>query len=214
MTSDSEKPFEGAVAVAPEVDELHQIRLVGRGGQGVVTAGDLLGKAAVGEGRWAQSIPTFGPERRGALSLSTLRIGQKEVLLKCNQAQPDVLLVLDTTIWHQSNVFGGIKEGATLVFNTPRSAEEINQDLRSARYGFKIAAEHFRLFTVDATGIALDTLGRPITNTAMMGALVGATGLLKMASVESVLEERFGARAAANVEAARAARDSLKELED
>lgn len=191
---------------------ISEIRLVGRGGQGVVTAGDLLGTAAVSEGRWAQSIPTFGPERRGALSTATLRIGESEILLKCASAQPEVVLLLDPTIWHHANVLLGVRDGAKLVFNTASSPEQVDDDLRSGRYGYRPAVSSFRLFTLDATGIALEKLGRPITNTAMMGAFVGATGMLSMGSIETVLAQRFGKKGAANVEAARAARDGLQEL--
>jgi pyruvate ferredoxin oxidoreductase gamma subunit len=188
------------------------VRLVGRGGQGVVTAGDLLGKAAVEGGRWAQSIPTFGPERRGALSLATLRIDDDEILLKCTASQPDVVLVLDPTIWHFANVLLGLREGATLIFNTPRSPAEIDRDLREARFGYRAPTRHFRVMTVDATDIALSTIGRAITNTAMMGAFAGATGILDMAAVERVLNERFGEKAAVNIDAARLARNRLQEL--
>jgi pyruvate ferredoxin oxidoreductase gamma subunit len=190
-----------------------EIRLVGRGGQGVVTAGDLLGQAALIEGRYAQSIPTFGPERRGAASLATLRIGEEEILLKCAAARPEIVLLLDPTIWHHVNVLLGVKADATLVFNTPRTPEQIRDDLGSGKLGSHITGDGYTLFTVDATGVALETLGRAITNTAMMGALVGATSVLEMESVEKVLAERFGNKAAANVEAARAARAGLKRLE-
>jgi 2-oxoacid:acceptor oxidoreductase gamma subunit (pyruvate/2-ketoisovalerate family) len=188
---------------------LHEIRLVGRGGQGVVTAGDLLGKAAIGEGRWAQSIPTFGPERRGALSQATLRIADDEILLKCSSARPSVLLALDPTIWHFANVLLGLQEGAKLIFNTTRTPGEIDALLREGRFGYQPPVTTFDVYTVDATGIALQVLGRPITNTAMMGALVGATGLLGMASVEAVLQERFDGQGTVNIEAARQARDRL-----
>ena len=190
-----------------------EIRLVGRGGQGVVTAGDLLGSAALHEGRWAQSIPTFGPERRGALSTATLRIADEEILLKCAAARPEVVLVLDPTIWHHFNVFLGIREEALLVFNTTSPPEAVDEELRSKRHGYSPAVDSYRLFTVDATGLAMEALGRPITNTAMMGAFVGATRMLTMASVEAVLTERFGAKAEANLTAARkAANGSLKQL--
>jgi 2-oxoacid:acceptor oxidoreductase gamma subunit (pyruvate/2-ketoisovalerate family) len=192
---------------------MHEIRLVGRGGQGIVTAGDLLGKAAVESGFWAQSIPTFGPERRGALSLATLRIDGEEILLKCTASRPDVVLVLDPTIWHFANVLGGLREQAVVIINTPRAAEEIDSDLRSGRHGYRPAVEQYRLFTVDATGIALEQLGRPITNSAMMGAFVGATAILGMEPIEAVLTRRFGEKAAGNLKAARAARENLNALE-
>jgi len=133
--------------------ELHEIRLVGRGGTGVVTAGEVLGKAALVEGRWAQAIPTFGPERRGALSSCTLRISGEEILLKCGSIRPDVLVVIDRTIWRHAPVTGGLAEGATLIFNTPASPADLEKDLR-------LDIERYELFTVDANAIALEFLGR------------------------------------------------------
>ena len=209
-TSGASAPKAVPLSAAPE--SMRVVRLVGRGGQGVVTAGDLLGKAAVNGGRFAQSIPTFGPERRGALSLATLRIDEEEILLKCTASQPGVVLVLDPTIWHFANVLLGLREGASLIFNTPRSPAEIDQDLREGRYGYRPPTPRYRVFTVDATDIALSVLGRAITNTAMMGAFVGATGILEMSAVEAVLSERFGEKAKGNVEAARIARERLQEL--
>ncbi len=191
---------------------MHEIRLVGRGGQGVVTAGELLGRAALSAGWWAQSIPTFGPERRGALSQATLRLDREEILLKCTTAHPDLLLVLDPTIWHQANVFQGLQAGATLVFNTSESPQEVADALADGRYGYQIAPEQYSIYTVDATAIALQELGRPITNTAMMGALVGATGLIEFDAVTTVLDERFGKRAGGNIAAAALARDGLRKL--
>lgn len=192
--------------------DLSEVRLVGRGGQGVVTAGDLLGKAALLEGRHAQSIPTFGPERRGALSSSTLRISTGEILLKCSSTRPNVLLILDPTIWHHFPVLRGLEEEGILVFNTPLEPEELKEELVSGKYGHRPDAAKYALYTVDATGIALEALGRPITNTAMMGAFSGATRLVGMKSVASVLEERFGSRAAGNIRAAREAHDRLRSL--
>jgi pyruvate ferredoxin oxidoreductase gamma subunit len=190
-------------------ETLYEIRLMGRGGGGIVTAGDLLGQAALREGRFAQSMPTFGPERRGALSACTLRIGAEEILLKCSTAQPSILAVLDPTIWHHAPVTLGLKEGATLLFNTRMTPEEVEADLRAARYGYPLPVQTCTVITVDATKIALEHLGRAITNTTMMGALSGATDIVSMASIEAVLEERFGDRAADNIAAAHAGRDGL-----
>jgi len=191
---------------------MHEIRLAGRGGQGIVTAGELLGRAAVFEGRHAQAIPTFGPERRGALSSCTLRISEEPIMLKYSATSPDVVLVLDATIWHMANVFLGLRPGGTLLFNTSDAPAVIDEALRSGTYGYTPPADDYTLYTVDATAIALDHIKRPITNTALMGALTGATSLLKMSSVEAVIEERFGNKAAANIESARAAAAGLKKL--
>ena len=193
---------------------MREIRLAGRGGQGVVTAGDLLGKAAVLEGRHAQSVPTFGPERRGALSSCTLRISEAEILLKCSSTRPHVLLVLDPTIWHHFNVLLGLQSGGTVVFNTASSPAEVQAELEQRKHGYGPPVDDFSLYALDATGIALEVLGRPITNSSMMGALSGATGLVGMESIERVLLERFGKNGPKNVEAARAARDRLVRLGD
>lgn len=185
---------------------MREIRLVGRGGQGVVTAGELLGAAALLDGRQAQSIPTFGPERRGAPSFATLRIDDYEILLKCSGGSPDVLLVLDSTAWRSFAVLADLSPRATLVVNNHSRASVLGAELDAMRPGI---ASSWDVWTVDATGIAIEVLGRPITNTAMMGALVGATGVVRMESVERVLLQRFGKRGEANVAAARAARDRL-----
>jgi 2-oxoacid:acceptor oxidoreductase gamma subunit (pyruvate/2-ketoisovalerate family) len=217
MPNVSEDPTSAAAAAqaaAPQASarELSEIRLVGRGGQGVVTAGDLLGKAALHEGRHAQSIPTFGPERRGALSQATLRVGVAEILLKCSSKRPNILLVLDPTIWHHFPVITGLQEDGILVFNTALSPAEVDEELRSGKYGYRPAVAQYALHAVDATGIALEVLGRPITNTAMMGAFSGATGLIGMESIARALEQRFGKRAEGNIRAAREARDRLRSL--
>ena len=191
---------------------MNEIRLVGRGGQGVVTAGELLGRAAVLEGRCAQAIPTFGPERRGALSSCTLRISDEQIRAKFSGTSPNVLVALDPTIWRGINVLLGLQEGSTLVFNTAEVPAAIDAVLHAGGRGSQLRAARYRLFTVDATGIALEILKRPITNTALMGALSGATGLVQMGSIERVLTERFGRHAAANIAAARAARERLAQL--
>lgn len=186
-----------------------EVRLVGRGGQGVVTAGELLGQAVLLEGRFAQAIPQFGPERRGALSSCTVRVDDNPVQLKCNSIEPDVVLVLDPTIWRQADLTLGLKPSGALVFNTPRTPAELLEDLRAGPLGFDPAGEP-AIYTVDATGIALEFIGRAITNTAMLGALSGAASVPRMASIERVLTDRFGRAAPANIEAARAAHDRLQ----
>jgi 2-oxoacid:acceptor oxidoreductase gamma subunit (pyruvate/2-ketoisovalerate family) len=190
--------------------EIHEIRLQGRGGQGIVTAGELLGKAAILEGKFAQSIPTFGPERRGALSSCSLRISKRPILLKCSCTTADVLCVLDPTIWHFVDVTVGFADDGFLIFNTTKSPQELHEELQSNKYGYTLTAQSCSLFTVDATGIALEIMGIPITNTAMMGAFAKATGLLKMESVASVLKEKFGSRADTNIRMATEACENVR----
>lgn len=193
---------------------MQEIRLAGRGGQGVVTAGDLLGRAALREGRWSQSIPSFGPERRGALCVSTLRISQQQILLRCASVTPNHVLLLDPTIWHQANLLGGLQEAGSIIFNSPRPAAEIEAELRSGKYGYRLELTSCAVFAVDATQIALELIGLPITNTTMLGALVGATGLVGMEAVEAAIEERFGVVARKNIDAARAARERVESTGD
>jgi 2-oxoisovalerate ferredoxin oxidoreductase gamma subunit len=195
---------------AKQKEELTEIRLQGRGGQGVVTAGDLLGRAAIFEGKFAQSIPTFGPERRGALSTCSLRISNRPILLKCSSTIANAACILDPTIWHFINITAGLTEDSVLVFNTTKSPEEIQEELTTGKYGYKLTLKSYSLSTVDATGIALEIMGRAITNTAMMGAFARATGWVRMESVTSVLQDRFGDKADLNVRSAMKAYDDLE----
>ena len=138
------------------------------------------------------------------------RIGEERILLRCGAMRPHALVVLDPTIWHVANVTLGLEERGMLVFNTPAAPREVESELRDGRHGYRIGVERCTVFTVDATEIALRHLGKPITNTAMIGALAAATGLLDMSTVEAVLQERFRDGAPANIAAARAAADGLR----
>lgn len=191
-------------APAPVSPSLTEMRLAGRGGQGVVTAGELLGEAALSGGRHAQSLPTFGPERRGALAQCTLRVSEAPIRLKCSSARPSVLVCLDPTIWRYAPITLGLQEDALLIFNTTQSADALEQGLRSGRFVSTLALERFTVRTLDATGIALETIGRPISNTAMIGAVAGATDVVRFDDVETALRARFGPAGEANVAAARA----------
>ena len=188
---------------------LREIRLAGRGGHGVVTAGELLGQAALLEGRHAQAIPTFGPERRGALAQCTLRISREPILLRCSSLQPDVLAIFDPTIWQVAPVTAGLAEGGTLLVNSTSSAAALEAELRSGRFASGLALSSVRVIAFDATGIALEALGRPITNTAMMGALAAVVEEISLEAVEAILREHFQGLGPANVAAARAGHAAL-----
>ena len=184
---------------------LTEMRFAGRGGQGVITAGELLGTAVLRSGRHAQSLPTFGPERRGALAQCTLRVADEPIQLKCSSASPSVLVCLDPTIWRYAPITLGLQEDAILVVNTKQSAVSLEAELRSGRFVSTLEVERCSVSTLDATGIALDTLGRPISNTAMLGAVAGATNVVGLEDLDCVLRERFGAAGEINVTAAHAA---------
>ena len=195
----------GQAPVAPSASAaLLEIRLAGRGGQGIVTAGEILGEAVLEGGRHAQSLPTFGPERRGALAQCTLRVSDAPIQLKCSTASPRVLVCLDPTIWRHAPITLGLREDAQLIFNTIAPADDVETALRSRSYVSSLTLERFSVHTLDATGIALEAIGRPISNTAMLGAVAGVTGVVERDAIEAVLRARFGPAGDANVAAARA----------
>ncbi len=188
---------------------LEEVRLAGRGGQGVVTAGELLGEAVLSSGRHAQSLPTFGPERRGALAQCTLRVSDQPILLKCSSARPSVVVCLDPTIWRYAPITLGVQEDAVVIVNTTQSPAKLEEALRSGRFLSELTLERFTVYTLDATGIAMEAIGRPISNTAMLGAVAAATDVIGLDDVETVLRARFGPAGEANVVAARSGFDAV-----
>ena len=168
-----------------------EVRIHGRGGQGAVTSAELLALAAIEEGKYAQAFPSFGPERRGAPVMAFLRVDDKPIRLREKVYEPDVVVVLDPTVMNITKVDSGLKDKGVLVLNTHRSIADIR-----AEYGFthKVAA-------VDASHIAMDIMGVPITNTVMLGSLVKATGIVKPESIKGPLAKRFGPIAPKNQKA-------------
>jgi 2-oxoacid:acceptor oxidoreductase gamma subunit (pyruvate/2-ketoisovalerate family) len=174
-----------------DAGEFTEAKLYGRGGQGIVTAGKLISLAAVKKGLYAQSIPTFGPERRGGLSTCSLRIGSKSILLKSSVVEPDIVCVFDPTIWHFVNVTNGIKENGILIFNSKSPPGEIHEELKRGKWGYKIRDGNHDIYSLDATSMAMRILGKAITNTAMMSAFSKATGVIDMNAIKDVIKERF-----------------------
>src|SRR5512135_1298911 len=172
-----------------------EIRFHGRGGQGAVTSVELLALAAIEEGKFAQGFPSFGPERRGAPVLAFSRVDDKHLRLRCKILRPDVVVVLDASLLRIQNPPADLREKGIIVLNTPRSAAEIRQE-----YGYT-----HTLALVDANKIAREVLGVPIVNTTMIGALLRATGVVPVESIEAPLKERFGPLAVKNFNALKAA---------
>ncbi|MDZ7582281.1 MAG: 2-oxoacid:acceptor oxidoreductase family protein [Deltaproteobacteria bacterium] len=172
-----------------------EIRLHGRGGQGAVTSAELLAQAAINEGKYAQAFPSFGPERRGAPVVAFCRISAEPIRLRTNIYHPDLVLVLDPSILRLVNVGAGLKKDGALITNTKYSSAEIRKEL-----GIK-----HKLATVDASKIAREELGVPITNTTMLGALLKTRELVPVDSLIPPLEKRFGRIAARNINAFRRA---------
>jgi pyruvate ferredoxin oxidoreductase gamma subunit len=178
---------------------MFQVRIHGRGGQGAVTAAEMLSVAAFVEGRHAQAFPSFGSERTGAPVVAFCRIDDRPIRSHEPIAQPDALIVQDPTLLHQVDVFGGLRDGGTVVLNTGRPIEEL---------GLGDVAGRFAIRTVPASEIAREHLGRPIPSAALLGAFAACTGAVAVEAVVAAIRERFGGRVASgNVAAAQAAHD-------
>ena len=162
---------------------LTEIRWHGRAGQGVVTAGELLAEAAMEEGKYFQSFPDYGPERMGAPIKSYTRISDETIEVHHQILYPDVIIVVNPNLIGVVNLTEGLKEDGTAIINTPDSPAEVRKKL--GLKGGKVA-------TLDATGIATDTLKRDIPSTLMLGAMVKVTGLVSLDSVVHVAKERLG----------------------
>ncbi|TEU13647.1 MAG: pyruvate synthase [Anaerolineales bacterium] len=164
------------------MSKLTEIRWHGRGGQGVVTAGKLLAETALGTGQYFQAFPDYGPERMGAPIKAYTRLSSEPIDLHCQIEEPNVVLVLDPTLLSTVPVTEGLKEDGVLLVNTPQSPSEI-REMTSFKTG--------RVFTVDASHIAIEEIGREITNTPMIGALAKATGLFEIGDLIDQTRKRF-----------------------
>jgi len=183
-----------------------QIRWHGRGGQGIKVASFLLAECALEEGKYCQGFPDYGPERRGAPLRGFNRISGERIDLHCPITEPDVVVVVDDTLIRKIDVCAGLKKDGICIINTPC-------DPSVARPRLKMNGG--KVFTVDATKISRDVLGRPVPNTAMMGALCKASGVLKLDTVikqvSKTFEKKYGkAVADKNIEAIRRAYAEVK----
>jgi pyruvate ferredoxin oxidoreductase gamma subunit len=171
---------------------LIEIRWHGRGGQGAVTSAELLAKAAISEGKYAQAFPSFGPERRGAPVVAFDRIDTRSAIrVRAEIRQPDIVIVLDPTLLRAVNVTAGLKDSGTLIINTRKDFDTIEQ-----AFGSK-----WKLALVDGTRIAREVLGVNIVNTTMLGALLKTTPVVAVESLVEPLKERFGRLAERNLDA-------------
>jgi pyruvate ferredoxin oxidoreductase gamma subunit len=186
---------------------LFQIRVHGRGGQGVVTAAELLSVAGFNEGRWAQAFPSFGSERTGAPVVAFCRVDDRPIRLREPIVDPDALIVLDSTLLRQVDLFAGLRPDGYVLLNSERDWVEL--DLAHL-------AGSAHALIVPASRLALTHVGRPVPNAALLGGFAALTGLVGLNAVEAAIRERFPGRVAeANVAAARAAfahvADEMKE---
>jgi pyruvate ferredoxin oxidoreductase gamma subunit len=176
------------------------VRIHGRGGQGVVTAAEMLSIAAFAEGRHAQAFPSFGSERSGAPVVAFCRIDDRQIRAHEPIAHPDALIVQDPTLLHQVDVFSGLGPDGYILINSSRSFDELGLAELAGRFQGK------RLLAVPATELAREHLGRPIPNVALLGGFAALTHLISMPSIAAAVREKFsGAVADKNVAAAEAA---------
>ena len=161
---------------------LKEFRWHGRGGQGAWTASELLARAAIKEGKYIQSFPEFGPESMGAPVKAYTRISDAPIRLHCAVYNPDLAIVMDPTLLATVPVTKGLGEKGMLIVNTPKEPKTLKEELKMSQAN---------VWTVSATDIAIRILGRAITNTAMLGVVAQATGMVKMESIEKAVQERF-----------------------
>jgi pyruvate ferredoxin oxidoreductase gamma subunit len=179
---------------------MFQVRIHGRGGQGVVTAAEMLSVAAFLEGKHAQAFPSFGSERTGAPVVAFCRISDKEIRLREPIQAPDALIVQDPTLFKALDVLDGLQAHGYLIVNTARSLNDIHLDAAISRL------PHGHALTVPATELALKFVGRPAPNTALLGAFAALVGIVSLDSVLEAVRRAFpGKVGEANLEAARAA---------
>lgn len=176
---------------------MFQIRLHGRGGQGVVTAAEMLSTAAFLEGKHAQAFPSFGSERMGAPVVSFCRIDTKEIRLRDPIFEPDALIIQDPTLLQMADIFTGLKPNGFVLINSSRDISEL---------GISQYVQHLpqgNVLTLPATALALKHFKRPMPNTAMLSGMAAMAGIVKLESVASAIAEVFaGTVGKANIAAA------------
>ncbi len=188
---------------------MFQVRIHGRGGQGVVTATEMLSIAAFDEGRHAQAFPSFGSERTGAPVVAFCRIDDKEIRLREPIMAPDALIIQDPTLLHQVDCFAGLKPDGYILINTNKTFEELGLA------DFVKSHRADRLCTVAATDISIKHVGRPVPNVPLLGGFAAISGLIRLESVIKAIEDKFSGKVAAgNIAAATEAYNIVrKEME-
>lgn len=189
--------------------KLTEIRWHGRAGQGIVTASELLAEAALKEGKYFQAFPEYGPERMGAPIKAYTRISDEPIEIHYQILSPEVVVVVNPNLLGVVDVTEGLAEDGVVIVNSTESPEQIRKRLG-------IANKRVKVFAVDATRIALETIKRDIPATLMLGAIIRATGLVDLENTLHLVEEKLGAKlrpevVASNVKALRRAYDEVRE---
>ena len=183
---------------------MFQVRIHGRGGQGVVTGAEMLSIAAFLGGKHAQAVPNFGSERTGAPGVAFCRISDKPIRLREPVMTPDALLIQDPTLLHQVDVFQGLTKDGYILINTNRSFEELG--LGEFAKGFRPE----RLRTVPATELALKYVGRAVPNVPLLGGFAAISGVITIEAVISAIKDKFSGKVAdGNIAAATGAYEAV-----
>lgn len=164
---------------------MFQVRIHGRGGQGVVSGAEMLSVAAFLEGRYAQAFPSFGSERMGAPVMAFCRIDNREIRLREPVIRPDALIIQDPTLLHQVDLFGGLTPTGYIIINSTRDFAALGLEDLTRLY------ESSRLCTVPATELALKYVGRPVPNAALLGGFAALTGEMRLESLVAAIREKF-----------------------
>lgn len=165
---------------------MKEIRIHGRGGQGSVTAAELLAVAAFEDGKYSQAFPAFGVERRGAPVMAFVRLDDKPIRLRSQIYEPDYVIVQDATLVDVVDVARGAKPDGIILINTEKSAGSFKLDTKAS------------VKTIDATKLAMDYIGKPIVNTTLIGAFAGVSGIIRSESIKNAVMERFPGKTAEN----------------
>jgi pyruvate ferredoxin oxidoreductase gamma subunit len=189
--------------------KLTEIRWHGRAGQGVVTASELLAEAALEEDKYFQAFPEYGPERMGAPIKAFTRISDEPIEVHYQILNPEVVVVVNPNLLSAVDVTEGLAADGILIVNTPKTPQEIRTQL-------KLQGKKVKVYTVDATRIALETLRRDIPSTLMLGAIIRAAGLVNLENTLHLVKEKLGAKlrtevVESNLTALRRAYDEVKE---
>ena len=186
--------------------EMTEIRWHGRGGQGAKTAAQLVAQVALEEGKFSQGFPDYGPEREGAPMRGYTRVSEEPVRVHSAVYTPDIVIVLDPSLLDSVDVTEGLKEGGAVLVNSPMAPAEMRE---------KLGVKNAKVYTVDASQISIDEIGRPIPNTPMMGALMRIMPLLKLETILADVEKKFKSKGdqvvQGNFRAIRRAYEEVKE---
>jgi len=164
---------------------MFQVRIHGRGGQGVVSGAELLSVAAFLEGGHAQAFPSFGSERMGTPVIAYCRLDDKAIRLREPVLEPDALIIQDATLLHQVDLFTGLHEDGYILLNSMRSFDELGLS------EFTGSFRRSRLCTVHATEIAIKHVGRAVPNVPLLGGFAAITGRVRLESVVAAIREKF-----------------------